>query len=762
MDLFGERTQRTTAWAFFGLALAYAFFAGLRTVADFDVGWLLSLGRYLITHHQVPRTDVLSYTAYGVPWIYPPFGGALLYLVYTVGGFPALSWINALTCAAVLAIAVGRPRPLTCGLAILAVPSIAFRTAPRAELFTTLFFAVYLALLCKQRREGNAPLWLLPPIMLAWVNVHSGFSAGIALLCFFSAEALLALHFASRQSDAPARLAQTRIRIKSAAPWIVLTFLATAINPWGIGVYRALLAHDKLAEFQGAVVGEWSAVRLTAASLAGAFQLRDPNSSYWWLLAFACLAAVIALYRRQFANALLLAGAAYLSVEHVRFQALFAIVLIVISPDIFPRPLFRFHKSAKRLAPAAAMAATIIIAVLTLLHIADTITNRSYLANGELSSFGTGLSWWYPQRAVQFIASNALPRQLFNDYNSGGYLTLQLGPEYPDFADGRGIPFPIELLTQQSTLVGSSPDSDLWTREANRRGINTIILSVARIGGLEYAPLKPYCESSGWKPVYLDDVSIVLVRNRPENQQWIKNFAIDCDHHRLEPPPIQNSKASARERADAYNFYANSASIYYVLGRDRDAFDALDRAESLFTNDPGLPLLRAQLLQANGKFAEAEIQYRRALGIHPTDIGWYLLAQLMMAQKKYPEAASALENSANLALLPAGRYQLLGNVELAMNRPEDALSAFASAERFGKKWAPLPSYAQFSAKVDEGQGRAWLALHNAQRATAYLEKSTQLAPQPLRWNLLADCYSAQGRTAEAEQAHRRAKALQGL
>jgi hypothetical protein len=56
MDLFGERTQRTTAWAFFGLALAHAFFAGLRTVADFDVGWLLSLGRYLITHSAQGRT----------------------------------------------------------------------------------------------------------------------------------------------------------------------------------------------------------------------------------------------------------------------------------------------------------------------------------------------------------------------------------------------------------------------------------------------------------------------------------------------------------------------------------------------------------------------------------------------------------------------------------------------------------------------------------------------------------------------------------
>jgi hypothetical protein len=139
--LVSQRTRRIAAWAFFALALAYAFVAGLRTVADFDVGWLLATGRYLVTHHEIPRTDILSYTAYGVPWIYPPFGGALLYLAYAVGGFAALSWVNAFACTAVTAVAVGRPRLLTCALAILAVPSIAFRTAPRAELFTTFFLA---------------------------------------------------------------------------------------------------------------------------------------------------------------------------------------------------------------------------------------------------------------------------------------------------------------------------------------------------------------------------------------------------------------------------------------------------------------------------------------------------------------------------------------------------------------------------------------------------------------------------------------------
>src|SRR5277367_601711 len=271
--LASQRTRRIAAGAFFALALAYAFVAGLRTVADFDVGWLLATGRYLVTHHEIPRTDVLSYTAYGVPWIYPPFGGALLYLAYALGGFAALSWINAFACATVIAIAVGRPRFLTCALAILAVPSIAFRTAPRAELFTTFFFAAYLAVLWKHGQEeqtkGKNRLWLLPLIMLIWVNVHPGFAVGLALLAVYVAKELLEFFSAERRPAAQARL-------KIATPWIVLSLLATLVNPWGARVYQGLLAQNKVSALHDALIGEWSGVRLTAASFGGAFQLRDP------------------------------------------------------------------------------------------------------------------------------------------------------------------------------------------------------------------------------------------------------------------------------------------------------------------------------------------------------------------------------------------------------------------------------------------------------------------------------------------------------
>jgi tetratricopeptide (TPR) repeat protein len=397
------------------------------------------------------------------------------------------------------------------------------------------------------------------------------------------------------------------------------------------------------------------------------------------------------------------------------------------------------------------------VAALGLLHIADVVSNRSYIASGEIALFGPGLSWWYPHRATEFIEQNSLPRQLFNDYSEGGYVTLRLGPGYRDYADGRAIPFPPEVLAEQTALMKSPPDSALWTQEADRRDINTIVLSLARFGGLESVPLKAYCESSDWKPVYLDDVSIVLLRNLPQNQHWITSLGIDCAHQRIAPPTADES--SARGRAELYNFYANAASIYYVLGRDSEAFDAIRRAGALFSNDPNLPQLAGQLLQANGRFPEAEAQFRRALNMRPSDNAWYLLARMYIAQKNFPQAAIAVQHSADLAIFPAERYRLLGNLDLAMNKPEDALSAFDRAESFGRKLAPLPSYPSFCAKIAEGRGRAWLALRNVQRATGYAEEATRLAPEAQRWGLLADCYAAAGRSAEAGQARSHAGAL---
>ena len=85
------------------LALLYAGLAGLRTVGDFDLGWQLATGRYVVQQRQIPSTDLFSYTARGNEWIYPPFSGVLFYGAYLLGGFAAISWLSAAACTATVA-----------------------------------------------------------------------------------------------------------------------------------------------------------------------------------------------------------------------------------------------------------------------------------------------------------------------------------------------------------------------------------------------------------------------------------------------------------------------------------------------------------------------------------------------------------------------------------------------------------------------------------------------------------------------------------
>jgi hypothetical protein len=63
-------SSRRTRIPFLSLRLAaigYAFFAGLRTLSEYDLGWQLATGRRVVQHLQIPSTDIFSYTVPGVP-----------------------------------------------------------------------------------------------------------------------------------------------------------------------------------------------------------------------------------------------------------------------------------------------------------------------------------------------------------------------------------------------------------------------------------------------------------------------------------------------------------------------------------------------------------------------------------------------------------------------------------------------------------------------------------------------------------------------
>lgn len=692
--------------ALVAIALLYAIFAGLRQVNETDLGWQMATGRYIVQHHQIPSTTLFTYTVPTSPWIYPPFSGVFFYLLYSIGGYAAISWLSALACAAAIALSVGRGGRLTAALAILAVPAIAFRTVPRADLFTTVLFAAVFSLLWRYYQGDTVRLWLLPPLMLLWVNLHHGFVAGLALMGAYVFFELADLLFADRR-------AASALRLRKSIPWFIAVAAATLINPWGIGIYRALSRQDNVTQQLSDFVGEWSSVHFNALAFRQFLNPRDPASADWWLMALALLTIFASLWLKKFGPAVLMATILYESIKHIRFQALLAILVVIIGGALLPNLYAiaihlakRLQKSRARsfssginpsestgaLASEALISAsrsrantrawTLAAAALFLLAAVrsyDLVSNKHYLDAGDTTLFGAGESWWFPEKAMAFLDREHLPVNIFHDYNVGGYLTWRIGETYPDFADGRFVPFAGDIFFQQKTLLSAPPDAPAWQAAAQRWNINTLIFSLSRYAGLGAYPLAAYCHSADWKPVYADDVSIIFLRNRPEYSAQLSRLTIDCDQFHLPLPPAAVGD-SWRARAERFNFLMNSASTYYILSRDAEAFSSVDEAASLFPDNSNLYLVKAQLLQANHRFPEAEQEYRQSIHLRPGDDAWFALATLYAMQKRYSEAEPCLKQSISYSQIPYERLRSLGLLYVAMNQPKQALQAFEKAE----------------------------------------------------------------------------------
>ena len=504
-EVITERDAPSRAWeksrlvvpVLMAVALLYAVFAGLHTVFDLDMGWHLATGRYVLQHHTVPSTDVLSYTSAGTAWIYPPFAGVLLYLIFSFSGYAGLSWFCALSLIVMVALLLDRPSQPDAGmaaaLAILAVPDLALRATPRADLFSLLFFTLFAVRLWRYHRGatsgpdisgGNRPalrLWILPVVMLLWVNLHPGFIAGLGMIVAYLLIEGLELVFPVRRGAAGQRLRQ-------AWPSLLASVLVTFLNPYGWKIYQAAMQLSGINSANPASAGptvmELSGVPLSLAGFAQALDWRNPGSSYWWLTGISIAVVVIAAWRHRLGAALVMAVAIGASIEHLRYKSFFSILAVVLGSSILVEGYSVAQRAMVKRAPAGfrklhlvpALAA-LLLCLMVCVRIADLASDRYSLVSASESRFGTGESWAFPERAATFIQREHLPGNIFELYNLGGFAAWRLGPDYRDFIDGRLVS-PL-VWNEQQQLQTAALDSQLWQAEAERRNINVLFFSLS-------------------------------------------------------------------------------------------------------------------------------------------------------------------------------------------------------------------------------------------------------------------------------------------
>lgn len=745
-------------WWYFLLvlvALIYATLAGLRTVTDWDLGWQLATGRWIVQHHQIPSVDVFSYTAGGHPWIYPVGSALIFYALYLVGNYVLLSWLGTAACVGTVALLLRQSSWVTAVLTIVAIPRIALRTTPRAELFSIVLFAAFLSLLWENFETGTARLWLLPLMMVGWVNLHLGLNAGIGLLVGY-------LLLEAAEMLWPERRLRAIDRLRRALPWFLATVGAVLLNPWGWrGFAKSLSFMAPMASGgeHNQLVAEWAPVRLDWLTVVSGLSLHNFNSTVVLLIA-AAVAASVAVFRRQFGAAVWLCGACYLGLRHQRLLIFFALIVVVIAGSILNSAISSLLSRINdvRVSGMLTGAACCLVVLLALVWSVDLVSNRVYMGRTGMSgmaSFGAGRGWWFPEGAASFIERERIPGQIFNTYDEGGYVVWRLGPEYKDYVDGRGDPFGTDLILRSTKLVQRGPDSVDWQQESERYGINAIIVPLGRYWGVDRFPLlRQFCAGENWRPVYLDETSAVFVRRTPATENLLSRLQIDCE---TAPIPVL---VPSRTDNEAYNRWANAASVLAALGRVPEALAATSKALAIFADSGSLQFTRASLLEAAGDWRGAEQGYLLSANLEPDPASWTHLAQLYEREQRVQAAIPAWKNAASVssdeAFLP---LLSLGFDYLSANQPREALDAFDRSQMNMQKYrgSEIEPHKPYYATLAHGRAMSWEALGNMSQAIAFEEQTVTLAPERKDdWLELARLYAMQGRAEDAERARERA------
>jgi len=231
---------------FIGLFSAVVFTPlSVRMLGDAGIGWHIRTGQQILATHTVPRGDPFSTTMSGKPW----FAWEWLYDLVVgkldaAAGLNGVIWFTATAIAAVFAwlfrelLARGTNLFFAVVLMLLASTASTIHFLARPHVLSWLFGLAWFLILDSTERQstGQRRLWILPVLMIVWVNVHGGFVLGFALLGIFWLSAFWTwLRSRSVQTEKAAAWKRVRDLLAVGAASVA----ASLINPYG----RHLHAH---------------------------------------------------------------------------------------------------------------------------------------------------------------------------------------------------------------------------------------------------------------------------------------------------------------------------------------------------------------------------------------------------------------------------------------------------------------------------------------------------------------------------------------
>ncbi|MEX2247250.1 MAG: hypothetical protein WEC75_11240 [Dehalococcoidia bacterium] len=446
---------------------------------DNDFWWHLKTGE-LIFDRGLIRHDPYSWTAGGHSWVTHEWLSELvIYSVQSTMGYLANVLLFGLVASAALGTmyALGRLRgagtkPLVV-LTLVSVSVLASFMAVRPQLFSWLFFAIFLYVMYSRSEGRRAPIWALPPLMAVWVNLHLGFFYGLMLCAaWVGAEVWDAMRGRSNH-------------LREASVIAAGCLAATMLNPHGPEILwyplryltDAAATHARVSEWLPPTPRQWShlpilaCVTLLAATLASRERPRP----------FLFIVAVVV-------------GA--LALQAVRNAPYAALVLLPVAGGAlaarWPAASSGRDSRTRVILPLASGLVALAVAIVV------GVGSRGAPVAWTASTLG------YPVAGTQYVQEHDTGQRLLVEYGWGGYVIHELYPDTKIFVDGRTDFYGNALMENYFTIYDAQPGWDLLL---DRYGVEVVL--VPKRSRLAAALAEA---GSGWTLAFAGDIEVVFER----------------------------------------------------------------------------------------------------------------------------------------------------------------------------------------------------------------------------------------------------------
>jgi hypothetical protein len=440
-----------------------------------DIGWHIAAGQQIRELGYIPKYDSWSFTSGDFPWlniswlwdigvskIYDVFGFALLVQATTI--------LGAVVCAllARICLSLGISSLLTLFGVLLVGLIFPFYQPPwdyvlsvAPQSVSLLFFLVFYLLLIKRDKR----LYLLPLLMILWVNLHGGFLLGLILL----AVAFLSSGFSAAKN----------IFVVS-----VLCALVIFINPLGVDIITAVLRG--LTGVGNATITEWMPFEL-GLNLATAYLI---------LLLFCTIIGRAKIPKFCLLVALIFIVLGLMQKRNFVFLLFSTLPLLLMNLQVLM--VGKFASFEQDMASRKVTILSALFAAIVFAYVATPFAVQKRYPDGVLLP-----AEFYPVSEIEYLRgriADGESEMIFNHWNLGGYLIFSLRDKVKVFIDGRAdTVYPPSVIKMQG--------GHLAMLEANKDIKFAIMPS--------YQPLsQAYFENSGeWKAVFVGKVAKVYERN---------------------------------------------------------------------------------------------------------------------------------------------------------------------------------------------------------------------------------------------------------